>query len=77
VIRNGTREPDAFTLPCDASGVGCSFPGTITVPDGSFVMMGDNRGGSDDSRFWGPIPKKWVIGTVFATYWPPNRIGFS
>ena len=33
-------------------------------------MMGDNRGQSDDSRFWGPIPKKWIIGDAFATYWP-------
>jgi signal peptidase I len=74
VYRNGTREPDAFTNPC-TGGVGCDFPATITVPQGSFFMMGDNRGQSDDSRFWGPIPKKWVIGKAFATYWPPNRIG--
>jgi signal peptidase I len=38
-------------------------------------MMGDNRGHSDDSRFWGPVPKSWIIGGAFATYWPPDRIG--
>jgi signal peptidase I len=75
VIRNGTRQDDAFTKPCGAGGAGCDFPGTITIPEGSFFLMGDNRGGSDDSRFWGPVPKKWVIGTAFATYWPPKRIG--
>ena len=38
-------------------------------------MMGDNRDESDDSRFWGPVPKKWLIGVAFATYWPLNRLG--
>ena len=38
-------------------------------------MMGDNRGASDDSRFWGPVPRDWIIGEAFATYWPPDRIG--
>ena len=75
VIRNGRREPDAFTKPCGSTGQGCTFNGTITVPDGSYFMMGDNRGESDDSRFWGPVPKDWIIGTTIATYWPPDRIG--
>jgi len=74
VIRNGRREADAFTNPC-GGGQGCTFDGVITVPEGSFFMMGDNRGQSDDSRFWGPVPKKWVIGTAIATYWPPKRVG--
>jgi signal peptidase I len=39
-------------------------------------MMGDNRGESDDSRFWGPVPRGWIIGPAFFTYWPPKRIGF-
>jgi len=74
VYRNGKREADSFIAQC-GNGFGCDFPGTITVPKGSFYMMGDNRGESDDSRYWGPVPKKWLIGTAFATYWPPDRIG--
>jgi signal peptidase I len=74
VFRNGRREGDAFTNAC-GDGQGCTFGGTITVPDDSFFLMGDNRGESDDSRFWGPVPKKWIIGTAIATYWPPKRIG--
>ena len=40
-------------------------------------MMGDNRGESDDSRFWGPITRDWIIGKAFATYWPPAGSGSS
>jgi signal peptidase I len=53
----------------------CNEPQAITVPPGSFFMMGDNRGQSADSREWGPVPKNWIIGTAFFTYWPPGRIG--
>ena len=41
---------------------------------GSYFFMGDNRGQSCDSRRWGSVPRKNLIGTVFAIYWPPNRI---
>ncbi len=74
VVRNGRVQRETFINPC-GDGFGCDFPGTITVPEGSFYMMGDNRGASADSRYWGPVPKDWVIGTAFATYWPPKRIG--
>jgi signal peptidase I len=74
VFRNGKREKDGYIRPCQP-GDECTLPKQITVPKGYFFMMGDNRGASDDSRFWGPVPKKWVIGGAFATYWPPKRIG--
>jgi signal peptidase I len=74
VIRNGVREKDSYIVPCgdDSS---CNFPRPIVVPPGDYFMMGDNRGESDDSRFWGPVPDKWLIGVAFFTYWPPDRIG--
>jgi signal peptidase I len=53
----------------------CNEPREITIPPGHFFMMGDNRGQSADSREWGPVPKKWIIGKAFFTYWPPGRIG--
>jgi len=71
---NGKRESDSYTRPC-AGGSECNFPTPITIPAGHWFMMGDNRGESDDSRFWGPVPTGWIIGVAFATYWPPDRIG--
>ena len=56
-------------------GGACNLPKPITIPPDYYFMMGDNRGASDDSRFWGPVPRKWIIGKAFATYWPPDRIG--
>jgi signal peptidase I len=53
----------------------CNFPKPIVIPPDHYFMMGDNRGNSQDSRFWGPIPREWIIGKAFATYWPPDRIG--
>jgi signal peptidase I len=50
--------------------------GPYHIPEGMYFMMGDNRSQSCDSREWGPVPRKNLIGEVFAVYWPPNRIGF-
>ena len=76
VIRNGVHEKDSYIRPCAVSGSPeCNFPKSIRIPAGHWFMMGDNRGESDDSRFWGPVPTAWIIGGAFPTYWPPDRIG--
>jgi signal peptidase I len=74
VWRNGVREKDPYIYQC-GTGPDCNFLSPIKIPPGDYFMMGDNRGESDDSRFWGPVPDKWIIGVAFFTYWPPDRIG--
>jgi signal peptidase I len=74
-VVNGVEKTDEpYIRPCGAATV-CNLPKAITIPPDYYFMMGDNRGESDDSRFWGPVPRGWIIGKAFATYWPPDRIG--
>ena len=68
------REKDGYIRECGGNPE-CSFPTPIRIPAGHWFMMGDNRGESDDSRFWGPVPTGWIVGGAIATYWPPDRIG--
>ena len=74
VYINGKRQDEPFAR-LDPECATCNLPREITIPKGEYYMMGDNRGESADSREWGPVPKKWIIGKAFMTYWPPNRIG--
>ncbi|HEX3323682.1 MAG TPA: signal peptidase I [Solirubrobacterales bacterium] len=74
-VVNGVEKSDEpYARPCGAA-TACNLPKAIKIPPGYYFMMGDNRGESDDSRFWGPVPRAWIIGKAFATYWPPDRIG--
>ena len=43
--------------------------GPQEIPDGHLFMMGDNRGDSQDSRYWGPLPIDYVKGRAFMLYW--------
>jgi len=76
-VVNGVEKTDEpYTNECEGgSANSCDFPKTIVIPPDHWFMMGDNRGASQDSRFWGPVPREWIIGKAFATYWPPDRLG--
>jgi signal peptidase I len=74
-VVNGVEKTDEpYIIPCGNGGA-CNLRGTIKIPADHYFMMGDNRGASDDSRYWGPVPRDWIIGEAFATYWPPDRVG--
>ncbi|MBA2667338.1 MAG: signal peptidase I [Trueperaceae bacterium] len=66
-------------LPADAPDDGTPFVHDLVVPEGHYFIMGDNRqrsrGGSEDSRVFGPVPAMSVAGRASAIIWPPQRHG--
>jgi signal peptidase I len=48
--------------------------GPLVVPHGHYFCMGDNRDNSNDSRFWGPVPRENIKGRAFMIYWSYDSV---
>jgi signal peptidase I len=69
-VQPGRRDTDTRSL------LDIPPAGTLKrIPRGMYLMEGDNRAHSCDSRVWGLVPRSSIIGKVFLRYWPLDRIG--
>lgn len=77
VFINGQPVNEYYLPPATSTSSGAYLTeGTIvTVGPNEVLVLGDNRNHSSDSREWGPVPKKDIIGKVFLRYWPPQAFG--
>lgn len=77
IFRNGIQLDESKYLANDIMTYGGSFMKEgipVTVPPDSYIVIGDNRPFSSDSREWGFIKRSEVIGKSFFVYWPTNKI---
>jgi len=70
-----TRSAEAHPGPpiCSINRTDC-IGSTLVLPAGEYYMMGDNRGDSEDSRYFGPVSRSLIVGRAFVRIWPLSRL---
>jgi signal peptidase I len=58
------------------SGTSYDLDHPYKIPPNDYYVMGDNRGDSCDSRYWGPISKSLIVGKVDVRIWPLSAVRF-
>lgn len=77
IILNGKALAEPYVQSLCPDSDRCDFPQTVQVPQGQVLVLGDNRGDSDDGRFWGTIPTGWITGRMIALWWPLDRFSLG
>lgn len=78
VFINGSELDESNYLPADYvtnAGAFARENQEVTVPEEKYFVIGDNRGHSSDSREWGFVPIKDIVGKAWLRYWPIDRLG--
>ena len=69
-----TMDQSYIKDPCVTADNNCISSFQITLKPGEYYVMGDNRSGSFDSRYWGTVPAKDILGEPVVQLWPLNKI---
>jgi signal peptidase I len=72
LVVNGRKQREEYA---DADAIDSVYFGPVKVARGSVFVLGDNRANSEDSREFGAVPEKSIIGHATARVWPPGRWG--
>jgi signal peptidase I len=74
-VRNGAVWVDGIVLDEPYVSSTPRNAGPWTLEEDEYLVFGDNRGDSDDSHKWGPLPVENIVGKAWLTYWPPEQWG--